>query len=72
MGCIPSKSKVLNADSPAPIAVKPMSKQEKKQKRGLDSPVMAEDAAPWVKGTGRTLSEKDGMIIIADSQPSES
>ncbi len=68
MGCIPSKSKVLEADSPAPIAVKPRSKKEKTQKRGLESPVIAEDAAPWVKGTGRTLSEKDGMIIIADSR----
>ena len=72
MGCIPSKSKVLDADSPAPIAVKPMSKQEKQQKRDLDSPVLADGAAPWVKGAGRTLSEKDGMIIIADSRPCES
>ncbi|KAI1788783.1 hypothetical protein LXA43DRAFT_625848 [Ganoderma leucocontextum] len=70
MGCIPSKSKVLEADSLAPIAVKPRTEKEKKQKLGLESPVIAEDAAPWVKGTGQLLSEKDGMMIIADPRPS--
>ncbi|TBU34796.1 hypothetical protein BD309DRAFT_850582 [Dichomitus squalens] len=70
MGCIPSKNKVLEADSSAPLAIKTQTKKEKKQKRGLESPEIGEDAAPWVHGPGRVLSEKDGMVVITDSRPS--
>ncbi|EJF66806.1 hypothetical protein DICSQDRAFT_131076 [Dichomitus squalens LYAD-421 SS1] len=70
MGCIPSKNKVLEADSSAPLAIKTQTKKQKKQKRGLESPEIGEDAAPWVHGPGRVLSEKDGMVVITDSRPS--
>ncbi|RDX50996.1 hypothetical protein OH76DRAFT_1401757 [Lentinus brumalis] len=63
MGCIPSKQKVLEGDSPAGI----QSKKERKQRhQRLDSPVISEDAAPWVKAPSRVLSEKDGCIIISE------
>ena len=53
-----------------PVAIKTKTKKEKKQKRGLESPIVGEDAAPWVQGPGRLLSEKDGMIVITESRPS--
>ena len=41
------------------------STKEKKLKRGLESPVLDDNAAPWVKGH-RVISEKDGEILITD------
>ena len=70
MGCIPSKQKVLDGDSSAstaPLAkIKPpKEKKAKKQKKGLESPVVGEDAAPWIKGH-RVLTETDGAIVISE------
>lgn len=77
MGCIPSKQNVLEGDastlSATPVVgtksqkeKKGMAKRkEKKLKRGLESPVLDDNAAPWVKGH-RVLSEKDGEILITD------
>ncbi|KAI0698408.1 hypothetical protein C8T65DRAFT_742820 [Cerioporus squamosus] len=63
MGCIPSKQNVLEGDSPA--GIKPMKERKQRHKR-LESPVLAEDAAPWVKASSRVLTEKDGCIIITE------
>ena len=71
MGCIPSKQTVLEGDSPAgPLPrIKPeKARKPKKPKKGLESPIVGEDAAPWVKGH-RILSEKDGAIIISERTP---
>ena len=69
MGCIPSKKTVLEADGiagPARIQTQtPRPKKEKKMKRGLESPIIGDDAPPWVTGH-RVLSEKDGALIISE------
>ena len=43
----------------------PKEKKAKKQKKGLESPVVGEDAAPWIKGH-RVLTETDGAIVISE------
>ena len=66
MGCIPSKNKVLEADSSLGPHARTKPTKEKKQKRGPPSPIVGEDAAPWVARGHRMLSEKDGHIIITE------
>ena len=63
MGCIPSKQKVLEGNAHA--GFKPKKERKQRHKR-LDSPVIGEDAAPWVKAPARVLTEKDGCIIITE------
>ncbi|KAH9898283.1 hypothetical protein C8Q73DRAFT_834309 [Cubamyces lactineus] len=66
MGCIPSKQKVLDGDSSTTVLSATKEKQQRKQK-GPPSPVIGEDAAPWVKGH-RVLSHKDGTVIITEGK----
>ena len=66
MGCIPSKNQVLEADSSTGLRARAKPTKEKKQKKGPPSPIVGEDAAPWVARGHRKLSEKDGQIVITE------
>ncbi|KAI0801147.1 hypothetical protein C8Q74DRAFT_1240520 [Fomes fomentarius] len=67
MGCIPSKNQALEADSSTGLRTRAKPTKEKKQKpRGPPSPIVGEDAAPWVARGHRLLSEKDGQLIITE------
>ncbi|KAI0778302.1 hypothetical protein BD413DRAFT_508271 [Trametes elegans] len=66
MGCIPSKQKVLDGDSSTTILSATAEKGHKKQKRSLASPVIPDDAPPWVRGAHRVMSHQDGSIIISE------
>ncbi len=67
MGCIPSKNQALEADSSTGLRPRAKPTKEKKQKpRGPPSPIVGEDAAPWVARGHRLLSEKDGQLIITE------
>ncbi|KAI0375117.1 hypothetical protein BV20DRAFT_960187 [Pilatotrama ljubarskyi] len=67
MGCIPSKQKVLDGDSSTTILSSTKEKKQKKQKKGPPSPVIGEDAPPWLKGH-RVMSHKDGAVIITERE----
>ncbi|KAI0328491.1 hypothetical protein GY45DRAFT_1326202 [Cubamyces sp. BRFM 1775] len=67
MGCIPSKQKVLDGDSSTTVLSATKEKKQRKEKKGPPSPVVGENAAPWVKGH-RVLSHKDGTVIIAEGK----
>lgn len=75
MGCIPSKQKVLDGDSSTVIlsgAQKKSQKKQKKQSQRLPSPVIEEDAAPWLQPARAILTtHKDGTIIITERQQSQ-
>ena len=66
MGCIPSKQKVLDGDSSTTILAGAQEKKQKKQKERLPSPVVGDDAAPWLKGHAVLRTHKDGSILITE------
>ncbi|OSD03185.1 hypothetical protein PYCCODRAFT_1434606 [Trametes coccinea BRFM310] len=73
MGCIPSKQKVLDGDSSTTAISGAKGQKERKQKKGPPSPIVADDAPPWVKGAAsRVLTHKDGTIIITETQSVQS
>ncbi|OJT15946.1 hypothetical protein TRAPUB_13370 [Trametes pubescens] len=74
MGCIPSKQKALDGDSSTVIlsgAQEKSQKKQKKQSQRLPSPVIDEDAAPWLQTRAILTTHKDGTIIITERQQSQ-
>ncbi|KAH9858075.1 hypothetical protein C2E23DRAFT_802565 [Lenzites betulinus] len=68
MGCIPSKQKVLDGDSSTTVLSGAKERKQKKQKKDLRlaSPVIGDDAAPWLKERAILRTHKDGTILITE------
>lgn len=74
MGCIPSKQAVLEADGlsapPSKLQAWKARRAQKKERararkaRYPPSPVIPEDAPPWVTARHAVLTEKDGQLVV--------